>query len=98
MTITKTVTENLANLALDGELDSLASTDLETALEECIGQNLSVCLDCAKVPFVSSAGLRVLLCAYKKVAKYGELTLVNITEDVHTIMFLSGFTKILRIK
>ena len=65
MEITKTITDNTANIALTGRLDTLTSSDLETELETVLDNVQFIVFDFKDLDYISSAGLRVLLTAQK---------------------------------
>ena len=55
-------------------------------------------LDLADVPYMSSAGLRLLLTAHKAMmAKGGELKITNIQPTVKEVLDITGFSDILNI-
>jgi anti-anti-sigma factor len=55
-----------------------------------------VIIDCEKLVYVSSAGLRVLLALNKKIKNC--LTLENVQELVMEVLEVTGFVNILKIK
>jgi anti-anti-sigma factor len=56
-------------------------------------------LDLAEVPYMSSAGLRVLLLAAKALQKRDErLRLVNVQSHIYNVLNLAGFTSFIDIK
>ena len=55
-------------------------------------------LDFEKVNYISSAGLRVLLTAQKKMNTQGSMELINVSEEVMDILEMTGFADILVIK
>jgi anti-anti-sigma factor len=57
-----------------------------------------IVLDLTDVPYISSAGLRVLIKAIKKIKPLkGEIVLASPSKTVLEILTLSGFKKIFRI-
>jgi anti-anti-sigma factor len=83
-----------------GNLDSKGAVDLQNALNEIFGKKTSAkfVIDFSSVPFVSSAGLRVLLLATKKVtAGGGSLELTNLSESAKEVFNMTGFSSILKI-
>ena len=55
-------------------------------------------LDFKEVNYISSAGLRVLLTAQKKMNVQGSMELINVNEEVMDILEMTGFADILVIK
>ena len=81
------------NIALDGRLDTATAPEFEGFLSEnCDGVN-AIIIDCEKLTYVSSAGLRVLLSAQKK--SKGKVKLTNVCELVMEILEMTGFADIL---
>jgi anti-sigma B factor antagonist len=87
------------SIGLVGRLDTLTSPSLEGILGESCGQWQNTVVDCEKLDYVSSAGLRVLL-AGQKIASGAEhsLTLVNVSDDVREVFDITGFSRILTIE
>jgi anti-sigma B factor antagonist len=48
--------------------------------------------------YISSAGLRVLLGAQKKMQKAGSLKLINVCDDIMEVLEMTGFADILTIE
>lgn len=97
MEILKTVNENKITLCLCGRLDTNTASSLENAVAELDLTN-DIILDCSKLEYISSAGLRVLLLLQKKVNNVSSLTLVNVIDDVREVLDMTGFSSILNIK
>ena len=55
-------------------------------------------LDMKGVEYISSAGLRVLLGAQKKMQKAGSMVLTNVCDTVMEVLEMTGFADILEIK
>ena len=84
------------NVALDGRLDTTTAPDFEKFLtENCDGAE-SLIIDCEKLVYVSSAGLRVLLAIQKKMK--GAVKLVKVCELVMEVFEMTGFADILVIE
>lgn len=83
-------------VSLSGRIDSTAAVDFEEQLIQIIDQGTNVMVvDFLNVQFISSAGLRVLLLAAKKVKPYGgKLHLCNMSKDVREVFDISGFSSI----
>jgi anti-sigma B factor antagonist len=83
---------------LEGRLDTVTAPELEQAInnEGEVLENLV--LDFGGINYISSAGLRVLLGAQKKMNTQGIMELINVGEDVMDILEMTGFADILVIK
>ena len=55
-------------------------------------------LDLAGLEYISSAGLRVLLAAQRRMNKQGSMKLVNVNELVMEVFEVTGFSTILTIE
>ena len=63
------------------------------------GPTGAVELDLAEVPYMSSAGLRILLLAAKALQKRSErLRLINVPLHIYNVLNLAGFTSFIDIK
>ncbi len=96
MTITKTATGATLTLALEGRLDTTTAPQLEEALKAIDGIT-ELTLDFAKLEYISSAGLRVLLAAQKKMNQQGKMTITNVCDDIKEVFDITGFSDILTI-
>lgn len=85
-------------LALEGRLDTTTSPELETVLVNELGDTAELIMDFEHVEYISSAGLRVLLAAQKKMNAQGTMIIRNVCEDVREVFDISGFTDILTIQ
>ena len=77
-------------------------TTTAPALDKAIMENLtgikSLILDFKGLEYISSAGLRVLLSAQKKMNQIGAMKLINVCEDVMEVFEITGFADILVIE
>ena len=83
---------------LEGRLDTITSPALESKINEVIGDATKLTLDLAKLEFISSAGLRVLLGALQDMEDKGEMVVCNLTEPVHVVFELTGFGRLFNIE
>lgn len=97
MTIEKTYDDTAAMFSLSGWLDALSAPQLETALKELDAQITDLVLDCSKLEYVSSAGLRQFALAQKFMQKRGSLTLIHVNGDVADILRMTGLYERLQI-
>ena len=81
-----------------GRLDTTTAPALEKAINEDISDTKNLVLDLKAVQYISSAGLRVLLGAQKKMQKIGSMKVVNVCEEVMEVFEMTGFADILVIE
>ena len=90
--------DNSTVFKLDGRLDTVTAPELENAINN-EGEALeNLVLDFGGINYISSAGLRVLLGAQKKMNAQGSMELINVSEDVMDIFEMTGFADVLVIK
>ena len=83
-------------IAVSGRVDTVTAPELEAGLK--FGDAKCVVLDIAEVPYMSSAGLRLLLTSHKSMAaKGGEFRIVNVQPSVGEVLAVTGFADILNI-
>ena len=85
-------------LKIDGRLDTTTAPELEKAINNEGDELKNLVLDFKGVDYISSAGLRVLLTAQKKMNVQGSMELVGVSESVMDIFEMTGFADILVIK
>lgn len=84
MNITITEEGNTITAVFDGRLDTVAAQQIAETIEPLLQKaDQNIILDCEKMPFISSSGLRIFLKIRKEVAaKGGKMYLKNICPDV----------------
>jgi anti-sigma B factor antagonist len=99
MQIIQTCIDNVPIVSVSGRIDATTSKDLESILNELVGQNRSVIvLDLDGVTYISSVGLRVLLATQKKVrTKKGGVRLVSLQPFVREVFEMTGFNRLFSI-
>ena len=85
-------------LSIDGRIDTTTAPALEEVINNMSPDMRDLVLDLKGVEYVSSAGLRVLLGAQKKMSKIGTLKLTGINDDVMEVFKMTGFSDILTIE
>ena len=85
-------------LKLEGRLDTTTAPELEKTINDEDEALKNLVLDFSGVDYISSAGLRVLLAAQKKMNVQGSMELVNVNEAVMDIFEMTGFADILTIE
>ena len=81
-----------------GRLDTLTAPALDKTLNEVTGDTKELILDVKGMEYISSAGLRVLLGAQKKMQKVGSMKVINVCEAVMDVFEMTGFADILVIE
>lgn len=82
-------------LVLTGRLDTVTAPELEKAVAALLPQVDSLVLDLHSLEYISSAGLRVILKAYKALAHRNGLKLTGVQEAVKEVFDITGFSDFL---
>ena len=85
-------------LQIAGRLDTTTAPALDKSILENINGIKSLVLDLKELEYISSAGLRVLLSAQKKMQQIGEMKVINVCEEVMEVFEITGFADILVIE
>ena len=85
-------------LTIEGRIDTTTAPSLESAINGMDSDVKDLVLDMKGVEYISSAGLRVLLAAQKKMSKIGTLKLTGICDAVMEVFEMTGFADILVIE
>ena len=81
-----------------GRLDTITAPALDKTINEDIGDTQNLVLDVKGMEYISSAGLRVLLAAQKKMQKIGSMKVTGVREEVMEVFEMTGFADILVIE
>ncbi len=100
MDITKNLNGGVLEIAPEGRIDTTTAADLESVLKPSLTDADSVVLDCSKLEYISSAGLRVLLSANKSLVNSGKgpIKVINASPIVQEVFEVTGFSDILDIE
>ena len=81
-----------------GRLDTTTAPALDKTINEDMVDAKNLVLDVKGMEYISSAGLRVLLGAQKKMQKIGSMKVINVCEEVMEVFEMTGFADILVIE
>ena len=98
MNIEKNLEGTTLTIALEGRLDTTTSPDLEETLAASLDGATALVFDFAKLDYLSSAGLRVLLSAQKRMNKQGSMKLVHVNDAVKEVFDITGFADFLTVE
>lgn len=98
LNITKKQEAGDLTVALDGRLDTNTAPELQSAVEPLLGSISTLLLDCGKLDYISSAGLRVLLTFEQELENQGkEMKLCQVNGIIRDVFDVTGFLDILTI-
>ena len=97
MEIVKNLNGTTLNIALAGRLDTTTAPALEAELTTALTDVTELAFDFARLEYISSAGLRVLLATQKVMNKQGRMTIRNVSSDIAEVFEITGFSSILTI-
>ena len=98
MTIEIKKSQEATTIEIAGRLDTITAPALDKTIREDIGDTQNLVLDIKDIEYISSAGLRVLLNAQKKMQRVGSMKLKNVSEAVMDVFEMTGFADILEIE
>ena len=98
MTIEIKKNADVTTIEISGRLDTTTAPVLEKTINEDIGDAKNLVLDVNGLEYISSAGLRVLLSAQKKMQKIGSMKVIHVCEEVMEVFEMTGFADILVIE
>ena len=98
LNIKKNLEGDKLTIALEGRLDTVTAPEFSKAIEEKLDGVKELVLDFAKLDYISSAGLRVLLTTQKTMAKVGSMKLINVGDVIMDVLNITGFVDILTIE
>ena len=96
MKINSNSNNGILNIELEGRLDTTTAPELDSFIADNYNSVGSIVINCKKLAYISSAGLRVLLSAQKKTK--GNMKLTNVCELVMEVFEMTGFSDILEIE
>ena len=99
MDISTRTQQGVTIVTIAGKLDSITSPEAQRALDAILaGGGRKIVLDFTALDYISSAGLRVLLGAAKRLSGAGSaLRLFGLNDSVREVFQISGFATILSV-
>jgi anti-sigma B factor antagonist len=85
-------------IELAGRLDTTTAPALDKTIMNDLAGTKNLILDFKRLEYISSAGLRVLLGAQKKMQKIGSMKVIKVCEEVMEVFEMTGFADILTIE
>ncbi len=90
--------DNIVIFKIIRKLDSLSALKIEKALLPAIEEDGNYIMDMSELEHISSAGLRVLLLAAKKVrSTHSRMILFGMSDTIRDIFDIAGFSTIFEI-
>ena len=94
LTINKASDGEKVTIRLEGRLDASGAQQLEAELRRELAYTTELVFDLRGLTYISSAGLRVLLLAQKKMNTQGRMRLEHVNETVMGTLEITGFAEI----
>ena len=98
MKIKSELKETELTVYLEGELNSATAPELDKFISESLNGIETLIFDFAKLDYLSSAGLRILLVSQKAMDKQGKLIVRHVNEQIMDIFTMTGFINVLTIE
>ena len=93
MTLTIKSEGDKLNGVLEGRLDTASSQQFSIDMQPLMdGADKHIVLDCSKLEFISSSGLRLFLMLRKAtIAKGGDVTITGVSPEIKQVFTITGF-------
>ena len=93
MTLTITSAGDTIHGVLEGRLDTASSQQFSIDMQPLLeGADKHIILDCNKLEFISSSGLRLFLTLRKATsAKGGDVTITGVSPEIKQVFTITGF-------
>lgn len=100
MDITITEQHSVLTIALVGDLDIAASSKAESSLAPVFERtDCDIVVDCTRLDYISSSGLRIVLNLYKHARANGHTaTLKGMNDEVEEVFYVSGFLGLFKVE
>ena len=99
LNITKKQENDILTVTLDGRLDTNTAPELQNQVEPLLDEISTLTLDCEKLDYISSAGLRVLLIFQQEMEEKDKtLELCHVNDIIRDVFDVTGFLDILTIR
>lgn len=98
MNVTVKNEEKVCTLIIEGRIDTLTAPELDKVFNENADSCNRMIFDMTDVDYISSAGIRCLVSAHRKMAGKDGLVLKNLNNSVLSILKMTGLDKKLNIE
>jgi anti-anti-sigma factor len=91
--------QNVRRIVLDGRLDAAGAQAAEAEFNAAVAAGPNVIVDLAKVPFIASVGIRLLVTGTQTQAKLGgKMVLMNPDEVTRKILKTTGIDQLVPVR
>ena len=98
MTVEKITNEDSLTLRVEGRVDTTNAKEFEEIITNSLDGVKELIMDFESLEYISSAGLRVMLMAIKKMKKQGSMAVTNANEMVKEIFEVTGFSDLVEVE
>ena len=100
MEVIITKEKNETTVCLDGRLDTPAAQEIAAQMESVKADaGGTIIMDCSKMTYISSSGLRIFLGLRKAAAeKGGKVIVKDINNDIRSVFMMTGFLNLFEIQ
>ena len=98
MTINQERAGDALLIKLEGRLETTTAPELEAVIRDGLEGLAEFVLDLEKLEYLSSAGLRVILAAQKRMNRQGTMVVRHVNETIMEVFEITGFVDILTIQ
>lgn len=85
----------LVSLEISGRLDTTTAPNLEKVINDIPEDTNELVFDMSDLEYISSAGIRVLLAAYKKMKNKGRMQIIGVNDIVMEVFEMTGLSDML---
>ena len=93
LNITKQQNESTLVVTLAGSLDTMTAQELEDSLETIPDEVTELVFDFTDLNYISSAGLRIMLTSYKRMAGKGHMKIRNLNPVLQEVFDVTGLSE-----
>ena len=98
MTVEKITNGDSLTLRVEGRVDTTNAKEFEEIITNSLDGVKKLIMDFESLEYLSSAGLRVMLMAIKKMKKQGSMAVTNANEMVKEIFEVTGFSDLVEVE
>ena len=98
MTVNRIKNANSLTLEVAGRLETTTAPELEEIIKNELDGVEELVFDFSKLEYISSAGLRILLSAQKRMNTQGSMKIKDVNEIISEIFEVTGFDGILTVE